>query len=112
MSCVSSALRLTGLCAIFATALGVGQAAAADDCRVTLTEKRSVRSAIIAQAGPHAVPAAILGLAAGARYATGPTEISARRVVVDTGADRAVAIAAYRRCRAEAALRTASSLSN
>ena len=81
----------------------IAPAQAGDACRVLLNPSP-------ASSGPAlrereiAVPAAILGLIVGARYATGPRETWARADAVLAAPEKAQAVAAYRRCRAEALL--------
>lgn len=99
----------------------VGATGAADPCRALLRDERAViEKAAVSESAPgrthtrlsdheRAAPLALFGMILGARYATGPREGAMPDGAADIAAPNAVgAVAAYRRCRAEAALETLS----
>ena len=76
---------------------------AGDSCRALLDPSLAVAGPALRER-EIAVPAAILGLIVGVRYATGPREALMRADAGLAAPEKAQAVAAYRRCRAEALL--------
>ncbi|MBU0800779.1 MAG: hypothetical protein KKA05_07215 [Alphaproteobacteria bacterium] len=87
----------------------VAPAPAPDPCAVHLNNSKKAKPVQTTSYGEHhvVIPAALYGLVVGARYATGPRQNHeiVKAAAIEDNSNKAQAIATWRRCRADIALR-------